>query len=652
MVAVLVGNRSALRDDDHRQLQRVARGGPACGVQLVLLDVPASLPAAVETVQVAADGSAQTTMTGPHVRVELAEPRPLSQVADACHLIAQAYDDWHSRIATFQDLLPDRDDRWGAERSTRRLAAPIGFADGKPVSMVLADTSPHALVGGPSGSGKTNLLLTMISSLAARYPPSEVEFYLLDFKEGVSFAQFAPGRSPQTWLPHARLIGVNVNTDREFGLALLQFLSDEMRRRATQAKQHGVSKLEELREADPEGRWPRIVAVIDEFQFLFAESDAVSKAAALLLEDVARRGRSQGIHLVLASQDTSGIAAFWGRPAIFEQFVLRIALPRGRRVLVETNDAAVGLPRWHAVLNHESGTTHGNEIVRIPNASFRGPVESAVQQRLHRAYAADLPRPRLFDGGRSPQLDELLEQLPPVTDGSRRAVLGQCIDVDERAAVLPLTPTPGRNLGVLASVGHDAVRVLGAAAGSLAGQYSPGTVDVVIAPLVPEAENPAGWLEKRFLTRQHVHRQVRVLARSEVRRCVELLADEVDGRLSGERAVRPALVVLFGADAADPVLGRSGTEALRKVLRFGPESGIHVLGWWRSVQRLRALLTLGASVDDLGAWVALDVHGADLGTMLPGPTVGWAPRPGRGLFFDRSQHASPEVIIVPTLEPA
>ena len=197
------------------------------------------------------------------------------------------------------------------------------------MSLTLADASPHALIGGPSGSGKTNLLLTLIASMAARYSPDELEFYLLDFKEGVSFAQFAPGRRDPTWLPHARLIGVNINTDREFGLALLQHLSDEMRRRAEVAKEHEVTKLEELRGADPEGHWPRIVAVIDEFQFLFAERDAVTREAIRLLEDVARRGRSQGIHLVLASQDVSGIEAFWGRPAIFEQFVLRIGAAPG-----------------------------------------------------------------------------------------------------------------------------------------------------------------------------------------------------------------------------------------------------------------------------------------------------------------------------------
>ena len=72
-----------------------------------------------------------------------------------------------------------------------------------------------------------------------------------------------------------------------------------------------------------------------------------------------------------------------------------------------------------------------------------------------------------------------------------------------------------------------------------------------------------------------------------------------------------------------------------------------MLGWWRSIQRLRALLSLSASVDDLGALVALDVRGPELGPLVPGMTVGWSPRPGRGLFFDRAQHAQPEVIIVP-----
>ncbi len=639
VVAVLAGNRDRLTEDDHRQLQRVARGGLACGVQLVLLDVPVSVHAAVESVRVRDDGTATTSMTGPYVTVT-PDPTPTSgDLTGAANAVADAHESWRRRVGTFADLLPARR---GALRSAAGLHAPIGFADGIPAEVALADASPHALVGGPSGSGKTNLLLTMISSLAVRYPPDELEFYLLDFKEGVSFAQFAPGRLDPTWLPHARLVGVNINTDREFGLALLQFLADEMRRRAEAAKAHEVTKLEELRAADPDGRWPRIVAVIDEFQYLFAERDTVTKQATTLLEDVARRGRSQGIHLVLASQDVSGIEAFWGRPAIFEQFVLRIALPRARRVLGDLNEAALDLPRWHAVVNHESGVRHGNEIVRVPDATARGTTDH-VQQLLHADHRHGAP-PVLFDGSRAPRLADLIAALP--TGDGPRALLGQCIDVEGRAATTGLGDSPGRNIGVLAAGAGDAVRVLGAAAGSLAGQYEPGSVDVLVAPLVAEAVGPADDLVARFVAAGHAPETVPL---DGIRARIETLAAQVTARLSAPDR-RPVLLVLYAADAADTLLETRGTDALRRVLRSGPETGVHVLGWWRSVARLRATLSVTAAPDDVGCWVALDVQGSELASLAPTMLLHWSPRPGRGLFYDRAQHARPEVIIVPSLE--
>src|SRR3954467_12346628 len=354
--------------------------GAACGIHVICRDAPLADAPGIETVEIGEDGSVRTSMTG-GLRVTV-EPPPPDLVRAVCERAAR----WvgiERDPPRFAELVPHR--FWG-DSSAPGIRAPIGEDVDRyePVEVLLGDDPVHALVGGPPGSGKTNFLYAMIASMAARYSPDELELYLLDFKEGVSFAQFAPGRRDPTWLPHARLIGVNVNTDREFGLALLQHLADEMRRRAEVAKEHEVTKLQELRApaVDPEGHWPRIVAVIDEFQFLFAERDAVTREAIRLLEDVARRGRSQGIHLVLASQDVSGIEAFWGRPAIFEQFVLRIALPRARRVLAELNDATLGLPRWHAVVNHESGITHGNEVVRIPDATGKGAVDK-VQQRLY-----------------------------------------------------------------------------------------------------------------------------------------------------------------------------------------------------------------------------------------------------------------------------
>lgn len=72
--------------------------------------------------------------------------------------------------------------------------------------------------------------------------------------------------------------------------------------------------------------------------------------------------------------------------------------------------------------------------------------------------------------------------------------------------------------------------------------------------------------------------------------------------------------------------------------------GLHVLGWWRGVARLKDTLGFGGT-EDIGAWVALDVQGSELAAFCAGQVVHWAPRAGRALFFDRSTHASPEVTV-------
>jgi hypothetical protein len=655
-IAVLLGNHQNLREEDRRVLQRVARNGLACGVQLVLVDVPVTISAPLETVSLREPAdpdpvtpiTASCTMTGPHARVTLDPPLPREQVTAAAHAISDELERLRARIGSFGDLLPG--ERWWSASSAAGVRAPVGFRDGLPVELALCDASPHALVGGPSGSGKTNFLFAMIGSMAARYSPDELELYLLDFKEGVSFAQFTPGRRDPSWLPHARLVGVNINTDREFGLALLRFLAAEMRRRAEAAKAHEVTKLEELRGVDPDGRWPRIVAVIDEFQYLFAERDAVTSQAVTLLEDVARRGRSQGIHLVLSSQDVSGIEAFWGRPAIFEQFVLRVALPRARRVLAEVNDAALTLPRWHAVVNHESGIRHGNEVLRVPDATAPGTLD-ALQADLWRRRPSALPEPRLFDAGSSPRVADLLDAAPPVPGAVPAALLGQLMDVTGRPAAASMAPAPGRNLAVISSAAEDSSAVLGAAALSLSAAHRPDGARFTLASLVPDAAAPVRALARRLAADGH---EVRTVGLDGFGALVAELASDVGARLTGgTRRAAPEYLLLYGVDGAGGVLERknpdtlrTGLDALRAVLRGGPETGLHVLGWWRGAQRLRSVLSMGAGVDDIGCWVAFDVQGNELGPLAPG-LVSWSPRPGRGLMFDRYTQPRPEVLIVP-----
>jgi hypothetical protein len=612
-----------LTADQRAQLDRIARTGVACGVHLVVRGLELAPHPTVARIEVHDNTATCDTIGDLTVRLDAAPPA--DRIAGFCRTTAERLLQGPPP-ARFADLEPEK--LW-LESSTRGLSAPIGDSAGGPlIAVALGDDPPHALIGGPSGSGKTNLIYAWIGSLAARYGPEELAFYLLDFKEGVSFARFAPSPRDPSWLPQVRLAGINVNGDREFGLAMLRHLGEELRARAQAAKRYEASKLAELRAEDPAGHWPRIVAVIDEFQVLLGGRDAFADEAVTLLEDLARRGRSQGIHLVLASQDVSGIEALWGRSGLIGQFTLRIALPKARRVLADTNLAAAVIPRFHAVVNAESGAAGANRVVRLPDAGDRQAWRALQRKLWHRRPDTCVP-PRLFDGDAVPRLPEAyrpLGRMPQAgTDigSSPGAVLGERIDVAARPARLRLGRMPGRNLAVLGTRTDEACDVLAAAALSLAAQ---GPARFSIVCLDPGAERSAARL-------------VAELPQADWYGAADL--DQFFDTLAPDGI--PHYVLGYALDAA----GATCRERWRALLTDGPEQRIHVLGWWRSVPRLRDDLGgIGARLDTIGAWVALDVQGPELSPLSPqpgGPV--WYPRVRRALFFDRSVHRHPEVII-------
>ncbi len=85
-------------------------------------------------------------------------------------------------------------------------------------------TSQHVLVAGRTGSGKSTLLHALIVNVALNYSPDEVELYLIDFKKGVEFKVYATYN-----LPHASVVAIE--SEREFGISVLQRLDKELRER-------------------------------------------------------------------------------------------------------------------------------------------------------------------------------------------------------------------------------------------------------------------------------------------------------------------------------------------------------------------------------------------------------------------------------------
>ncbi|MEU6996992.1 FtsK/SpoIIIE domain-containing protein [Nonomuraea sp. NPDC046570] len=175
---------------------------------------------------------------------------------------------------------------WTGHGSTEAL---IGVGPDGPYPVDLRLDGPHALVAGTTGAGKSELLQALICSLAVRNRPDELTFVLIDYKGGAAFKECVR-------LPHT--VGMVSDLDGHLTQRALASLAAEIRRRERLLLDAGAKDIE-----DYQGTLPRLVLIIDEFAALVAElPDFVAG-----LVDIARRGRSLGIHLILATQRPAGV---------------------------------------------------------------------------------------------------------------------------------------------------------------------------------------------------------------------------------------------------------------------------------------------------------------------------------------------------------
>ena len=637
------------------RIAALAQQGPESGLHLIVAGWPPP-PGTSETIQPPLPRTTQVSVRNPYAVVGDPPGATYGSVPDAVWLNAPVFldedppahlvdavcrelaaDSAAASHVTLADLLPEPgEELWGGDAADG-LATPVGHDGDTPVVLQFNDLTPHWMVGGRSGAGKTAFLINVLYGLGARYRPDEMALYLLDFKEGVSFAEFVPTQRDRTWLPHARAVGVE--SDREYGLAVLRELDAEMTRRSVAYKRAGVTRFADLRAvAAEEGRgkpMPRVLCVIDEFQVLLAGNDPMAGEAVALLESLARKGRSYGIHLILASQTVLGVEALYSkRDSIFGQFPVRIALPGGGDVLEPTNDSAAGLPLGTAVVNTAGGlggprgATRGHErVVRFPDPHADRNALSDLRHKLWGARDPEAVPPRIFAGYAHQHLadDPTYRAALAGRAGRPAALVGRVIDVGLTTAAFPLDASPGRHLAIFGSQAVGA-EVLDAAARSVAAFHAPRTARFVISSLVAEGDELA-----KDLAVEVGHRQEVAVVNAAG------LADELT-------VDRPTYLVVFGMDAASP----GSLPALRTVLREGPGRGVHLLSWWRGLRRFTEETGGSAGREDVAGLVFLNVPQQDVGLML-GRQVDWQPRANRALLHDR--HADRSVVLVPFVRP-
>ncbi|NLA35863.1 MAG: hypothetical protein GX868_09260, partial [Actinobacteria bacterium] len=216
--------------------------------------------------------------------------------------------------------------RWS--RCDGTLAAPLGTEVGGEVVMVdLVSDGPHALVAGTTGAGKSELLRSLIASIAATHPPTRAAFLLIDYKGGSAFGELAA-------LPHA--VGMITDLDEHLVERVLVSLSAEIRRREHVLREAGVADLEDLWRRNGDAAMPRLVIVVDEFASIAADVPGFLEG----MVDIGRRGRSLGLHLVLATQRPAGVVTDHLRANVNLRIALRVADARDSSDIVGVGDAA------------------------------------------------------------------------------------------------------------------------------------------------------------------------------------------------------------------------------------------------------------------------------------------------------------------------
>lgn len=547
-VVVLLDHPYCVDDQLGRVLKQVAAMSPGSGLHLVVQSDPAYGPSQVPPgpwlTLCAQDGCWQVPGLPGTVRVAHDGAPALDAVE---HVIRQAVQRSRSvtgpRIPLVELIGDDMERPWtGSSRDS--LEAVVGRVGREPLVLSLRTENPphpNLLIGGAVGQGKSNLLLDIVYSLAVRYPPEELTMLLLDYKRGLEFARFAPDEDGQNWLPHVSVL--SLESDQEFGVAVLDYVRQELERRSELFKDAGASSIVAYRRTTGEVM-PRMLVIIDEFHVMFEGDDDLVDQAVAITETIAKQGRAYGIHLLLASQTVSGISGLRAKgDSIFAQFPLRMSLKNtaqeSEAILSQHNRAAAELTyRGEVVLNRNFGHDPAGSNVRGTAAWAQSEVMAVLQQGLWSRGHAEPPL--VFLGAEEARWPTAhLERLRGTgAPSAPRLWLGRPVAVSDAPSVLELDTDVDQGV-VLVGSGEE---LAGAVMGSAVLTALATTPQEASLLVLTGLDQLPGRLEAAVDAWRQAGRGVRVVGRTEVAR---VLVEEV-APLLADGAPHPMLMVGVG----------------------------------------------------------------------------------------------------------
>lgn len=606
------------------RLLSILSSGPRCGVYTLLsLDADREMPLGFplsdleSQCQVLQWEDGRFRMLGPFADHELTVEKapPAEFIGRIVHVVGRRAKEASKVEVPFSKVAVPEEEWWEANTDDG-IEIAMGPAGARKLQHLQLGqgTSQHVLMAGKTGSGKSTLLHVLITNLALRYSPDQLELYLIDFKKGVEFKRYAARR-----LPHARVVAIE--SEREFGLSVMQRLDAEMQRRGQLFRELGVQGLKGYRRQRPGDPMPRILLLVDEFQELFIEEDKLAQDASLLLDRLVRQGRAFGIHVLLGSQTLAG--EYTLPRSTIGQMGVRIALQCSEAdahlILSDDNMAARLLSRpGEAIYNDANGLVEGNHPFQVAWLS-----DEDSDRQLD--AIADLARRRLltepsmivFEGNRPADLaaNSLLNDLIAAEDWpkAQRAFpvwLGDPVAIQAPSSVT-FRREGGKNLLLIGQNPDAGLALLAAAVVSLALQHPADDVrNATVGARFylfdgsPVDDPSHGVLRRAF---EHIPHRVITGGFRELPECLEEMAVELERRIAENDLAAPSIYLMlydlqrfreirksedeFGFSSAYDDSSSDSLQPEKRIatiLKDGPAFGIHTLVWcdgWNNLNR-------------------------------------------------------------------
>jgi energy-coupling factor transporter ATP-binding protein EcfA2 len=649
-ILVIANYPANFSDEAARRLVSIANSGARCGVYtLISTDTNLKLPRQFDLQELEAQAATllwSETEQRFHWKdaalarwpMVLESPPNDETFTTLVRTVGQLAKDTARVEVPFDSVVPPRAAWWQGD-SRSEIEVPLGRAGAKKLQALRLGkgTSQHVLISGKTGSGKSTLLNAMITNLAVHYSPLELQFYLIDFKKGVEFKAYASCR-----LPHARVIAIE--SEREFGMSVLERLDLELKHRGDLFRQCGVQDLKGYRNANPQASLPRIMLVIDEFQEFFTTDDKIAHDSALLLDRLVRQGRAFGIHVLLGSQTLAG--AYSLARSTLGQMAVRIALQCSEAdahlILSEDNTAARLLNRpGDAIYNDANGMLEGNHPFQVVWLSdhqretyLREVAEKAVQEKL------SLPTPIVFEGNAAadPADNDLLRTA--LLDSSTEQALapygwlGAAVAIKDPTAIT-FRRQGGSNLLIVGQQEELALGMLANVLISLSAQLGHHTNEHLARFMLLDGarpDSPEAGFWHRFL--KQVPLPAKVIPPRDIVPNIQALAAEVDRRLTAnEQNSEPLFLCVhnlarfrelkksedFGMSFDDSATSNLDKQ-LTTILREGPALGVHTLLWCDSYSNLNRWLDRPA-MRDLEMRVLFQMSANDSSNLMDSPAA-------------------------------